>query len=192
MLAEVVGRMVPLLSSLYFILSFPKSLCSRLHPSLAGLIGCEIAFLPRRQQPPPVTQGLPPKMVGSGAAEAAPPGPGGGYRSNLARYGRPRTCGPGGSRGGSGPGAAGLVMAGAGGCRWAPPDASGLGRDVCAGTAEGGLDGAAARDAEGPCVSRRGCRPCARVLPIPPPVPVHQQGSIIRPQCCEVKKDKKS
>lgn len=30
------------------------------------------------------TQGLPPKMVGSGAAEAAPPGPGGGYRSNLA------------------------------------------------------------------------------------------------------------
>lgn len=39
--------------SFFFILSFPKSLCSRLHPSLAGLIGCEIAFLPRLQQPPP-------------------------------------------------------------------------------------------------------------------------------------------
>lgn len=51
MLAEVVGRMILLLSSLFLILSFPKSLCSRLHPSLAGLIGCEIAFLPRLQQP---------------------------------------------------------------------------------------------------------------------------------------------
>lgn len=45
--------------SFFFILSFPKSLCSRLHPSLAGLIGCEIAFLPRRQQPPPQRRDFP-------------------------------------------------------------------------------------------------------------------------------------
>lgn len=84
------------------------------------------------------------------------------------------------------------MTAGAGGCRWAPLEGRGLGTDVSAGTAEGGLEGDTARDAEGPCVSRRGCRPCARVLPIPPPVPAHQQGSIIRPQRCEVKKDKRS
>lgn len=53
------GGWSPSFRLFFFILSFPKSLCSRLHPSLAGLIGCEIAFLPRLQQPPPQRRDFP-------------------------------------------------------------------------------------------------------------------------------------
>lgn len=88
MLAEVAGRMVPppffpSSSSFFFFSPPPKSLSSCLHPSLGGLIGCEVAFLPPVSSSPPPAQGLPPKMVGSGAGEAAPPGPGGGLSIKL-------------------------------------------------------------------------------------------------------------
>lgn len=78
------------------------------------------------------------------------------------------------------------------GSRWAPPEGRGLGRDVSEGAAEGGLERTTARDAQGPCALPKGLPALRSSSPHPSSRASASAGSIIRPQCREVKKDKKS